>query len=73
MANLEDYLYRNYNYNATNSNGITYPTLKDFDAKKNDGQPLLDANDNVLVNYLQPNETFNVTLYYKTITMCTEW
>lgn len=72
MSNLDDYLHTHYSYNMKNSHDVTYPYLRDFDAEKN-GQPLLDDNNDVIVTYLHPNETFDVTLYYDTVTMCTKW
>ena len=73
MSNLEDYLHRSYSFNAMNADGQKYPVLQDFNAERTDGEQLLNENNEVLVNYLQPNETFNVKLYYELVTMCTEW
>ena len=73
MSNLDDHLRSKYSYDAVNADGVTYPTLRTFTAERPTGQDLFDVNGDPLVSYLQPNETFNVTLEYELVTMCTEW
>ena len=70
MEGLNDFLEERYS-SPENPN---YSVLKYFDAVLSTGEVLYnDSNDQLIVDQIQPTETFNVTLYYDDKTLCMYW
>ena len=70
MGDLDDYLITNYDGSSGNN---SYPTLRFYDATTSTGEDVYDEDNNLVVDFLQPEERFNVTLYYENVTYCIYW
>lgn len=70
MEDLDDFLGRHY----SSPQNPHYSKLNYFDAVLSTGEVLYnDSTDQLVVDQIQPTETFNVTLYYEDETLCMHW